>query len=173
MESSNASEVDRYRVYAEPVDATGEGGASGDPDAGTDAGVDAGTDAGTPTACASSILNPGEIVPEGTRVRGEANASSSKAEAGGLRNGVLYAAGVASVDDFNNSGKLSALVCGTPEPVTGFFEAYRAAGGAAGGGYCSLGASPSRLSAAGVALAALGLVLRRRRTLRASERGEA
>lgn len=167
-ESSNAAEVSRYRVYAEPVSATGEGGASGDPGTGTDGGTQ------EPTACTSSVLNPGEPVPEGTRVRGEANASSTKAEATGLTNGVRYAVAVASVDDFMNSGNLSALDCGTPEPVTGFYEAYRAAGGEAGGGYCAIGGTPSRLSAAAAALAALGLILRRRRGRMAQrERGSA
>jgi hypothetical protein len=96
-------------------------------------------------------------------IRGTATNSSTKAEAGGLTNGVRYALGVASVDEFYNSGNLSSLDCATPEPVTGFYEAYRAAGGEAGGGYCALGASPSRVLAGGVSLVALGLILRRLR----------
>ncbi len=166
-ESSDGSQVYKYRIYAEPVSATGAGGAGADPDAGA-------AGAGEPTGCTSSVLTPGEPVPTGTKVRGEATNSAKKAEAGGLTNGVTYAVGVASVDSFLNSGNLSSLDCASPEPVTGFFEAYRQAGGGAGGGYCSVGASPSRLLAGGVAFAALGLVLRRlrARTSTASDRGE-
>jgi hypothetical protein len=75
---------------------------------------------------------------------------------------------VAGVDDFFNSGNLSALACATPELVTGFFEAYRWSGGEAGGGFCAIGAGRSRLSAAGLALLALGLVARRVRRRRAN-----
>jgi len=122
--------------------AGGAGGASSDP-------------------CSSDVLIPGQI-PTGT-AKTTTNASTTEAEADGLQNGVLYAVGVATVDAFNNPGPLSTLACATPENVTGFFEAYRAAGGEGGGGFCSVGAVPSRLAAAFMALAALGLAVRRRR----------
>jgi hypothetical protein len=47
--------------------------------------------------------------------------------------------------------------------VTGFFEAYREAGGQAGGGYCAIGAGRSGAAAGTVVLALLGLLLRRAR----------
>jgi hypothetical protein len=152
----------------------GAAGAGTAGDAGA-AGASAGTGgaSGDVSGCTSSVLTPGEPVPAGVDPRGTASNSSTKAEAKGLTNGVRYALGVASVDAFNNPGNLSKLDCATPEPVTGFYEAYREAGGQAGGGYCAFGASPSRLLAGGVALAALGLVLRRLRArpARRNERG--
>ena len=137
-----------YGVYVD------EAGGGGDPGAG-------GAGGASSDPCSSDVLIPGQI-PTGT-ANATTNASTTEAEAGGLQNGVLYAVGVASVDNFENPGALSTLSCATPENVTGFFEAYREAGGEGGGGFCSVGAAPSRLAAAFVALAALGLAVRRRR----------
>jgi hypothetical protein len=133
-------------------------------------GAGAGGSAGgaAPGSCTSNILVPGEAVPAGVDHKGESNASTLQAEASGLTNGETYAVAVAGVDDFFNSGKLSTLACATPELVTGFFEAYRWAGGEAGGGFCAIGGKRSGLSAAGFALAALGLVARRVRRRKAS-----
>jgi hypothetical protein len=80
-----------------------------------------------------------------------------------LDNGVAYAVAVASEDDVGNVGVLSELACGTPKEVTGFYEAYRAAGGEAGGGFCTFG--PARRGAIPLAVATLLglLVLARRR----------
>jgi hypothetical protein len=148
-EASSSDEfLGLYNVYADEVGGTE-----------TDGGVGAG--GASSGQCSSDELIPGEI-PTGD-YRAQTNASTTKAEAGGLTNGVTYAVGVASIDNFNNPGPLSSLSCGTPEPVTGFFEAYRDAGGEGGGGFCSLGARPSQLAAAFVALAALGFAARRRR----------
>ena len=47
-----------------------------------------------------------------------------------------WACGVAGTDELENPGVLSNILCGVPEPVTDFFEAYRQAGGLAGGGFC-------------------------------------
>jgi hypothetical protein len=79
-----------------------------------------------------------------------------------LMNGVSYSVAVAAQDLFMNYGKLSDSTCATPEPVTGFFEAYRDAGGKGGGGFCSIGAGRSPTLAGFGALALLGLALRRR-----------
>ena len=144
--SWNASNSDEflglYNVYTDEVDGVGAGGASSG-------------------ECSSDVLIPGEIPTIGYNT--QTNASTTNAEASGLTNGVTYAVGVASNDNFNNPGPLSSLSCATPEPVTGFFEAYRDAGGGGGGGFCSLGATPSRLAAAFVAFAAFAFVARRRR----------
>jgi hypothetical protein len=147
--SWNASSSDeflgRYNVYADRAGGEADAGAGGADSSGS---------------CTSDDLVPGELPTISPKT--QTNASTEEAEARGLTNGVLYAVGVASIDNFNNPGPLSKLDCGTPEPVTGFFEAYRDAGGQGGGGYCSIGAAPSRTSAAFVALVALGLVARRR-----------
>ena len=148
----------RYNVYADeaggmPPGAGGEGGGG----------------TSTPSdGCTSDDLVPGKIPTVARKT--QTNASTTEAEAGGLENGVLYAVGVSSVDNFNNPGPLSNLDCAIPEPVTGFFEAYRDAGGQGGGGYCAIGATPSLASAAFVGLAALGFVARRRRTRSAARR---
>jgi hypothetical protein len=81
-----------------------------------------------------------------------------------------YAVAIASTDAVGNVGPLSTVVCGTPQPVVGFFEAYRAAGGTAGGDSCAMGRGwqtggpSSRWLAllAGAGLAALILRSRRR-----------
>jgi hypothetical protein len=81
-----------------------------------------------------------------------------------LQNGVSYAVAVASEDNFGNVGQLSELACGTPAEVTGFFEAYREAGGEAGGGFCSFAVPrrPALVMAFGLALAGAALWRRRR-----------
>ncbi len=138
-----------YNIYVRALD-TPDGGA-----------VDAG-DGGTPMiACASEDLIPGQL-PTVTETR-TSGIATTNAEVGGLTNGVTYVVAVASIDLFENPSVLSDLDCGAPEPVTGFFEAYRAAGGGGGGGYCAMGAATSGVAAVGIALAALGLITRRRR----------
>lgn len=81
-----------------------------------------------------------------------------------LQNNVLYAVGIATKDSYDNVGVLSEIVCATPQEVTGFFEAYRAAGGKAGGGFCSY--APARRGAlplsAALLLGILALGRRRR-----------
>jgi hypothetical protein len=182
-EPEMAGTIDSYKLCWEPLgtpaadDGTTDGGTTdgGTTDGGTTDGgtVDAGVtdDAGTgeggagggELACASANLVPGEPPSSTVHCMTVSGSSSETGEAKPLTNGVRYVVAVAAVDDFDNPGDLSALRCGTPEPVTGFFEAYRAAGGGAGGGYCAIGAVPSRAAAAGIVFAALGLLLRRRR----------
>ena len=131
------------------------------------------TDGGVP-ACTSANLVPGQPPGSTVRCKTVSGSSSTSGEAKPLTNGVRYVVAVAAMDDFENPGDLSSIHCGTPEPVTGFFEAYRAAGGGAGGGYCAIGAVPSRAAAAGIVFAALGLLLRRRRrAARTNARGAA
>lgn len=117
--------------------------------------------------CGSDQLIPGQDPPAGLAECGSVTAMGAD---GGvtddvLENGVRYALAVAAEDDANNIGKLSLLACGVPQEVTGFFEAYRAAGGQAGGGYCSF--APARRGAAMISLVLLlgacALIARRRR----------
>ncbi len=61
-----------------------------------------------------------------------------------------------------NVGPVSNVACGTPEPVTDFYEAYRAAGGRGGGGFCSIARVPTHAMTLLFAFGAIGLVLRRR-----------
>lgn len=171
----------RYRYYCSlvgaPATSNGTGGTTStetdtetetggatDGAAGT-SGDDTDTESTDPF-CVSDILVPGEPVPEGAIDCGFTGASGTR---GGetsevLENGVNYAMAVATEDDVNNIGVLSELSCGVPQEITGFYEAYRAAGGQAGGGFCSFGPAGksgfASLIAAAVAACAL---LRRRR----------
>jgi hypothetical protein len=136
-----ASDLKGYRFYCS------EAGASGD---------------GT---CTSSTLMPGEDPPtEKEASCGEVTGMAiDSGTATGRSNGVEYAVGVAAIDNFGNVGKLSELACATPKEVTGFFEAYRAAGGQAGGGFCSFAPARRGTAAFGVVLLLGGLALVRRR----------
>jgi uncharacterized membrane protein YgcG len=121
--------------------ASGDGGAAGG--GGAAARVRASRSALNGT-CTSSVLTPGSV-PEEMYECGEVRAetATSARTRSDLDNGVEYVVGVAAVDKYDNTGTLSELACGTPTEVTGFYEAYRQAGGSAGGGFCGFGA-PAR-----------------------------
>jgi hypothetical protein len=111
----------------------------------------------------SKVLAGGADVP-GTEFRcGTAQQTSRTANATGLVNGVPYNVAVAAFDTFDNIGPLSEPTCKAPQPVTGFYKAYRDSGGRGGGGFCSF--SPRREPMPLVILLGLAscLVLRRRR----------
>jgi hypothetical protein len=112
-------------------------------------------DGGTPT-CGEPMLTAANAC--GKALGGSVTSGQTNA----LTNGVSYSVAVAAQDLFKNYGELSDSTCATPEPVTGFFEAYRDAGGKGGGGFCSIGAGRSSALAGLGAVALLGLALRRR-----------
>ena len=58
--------------------------------------------------------------------------------AGPLQNNRVYAVAVAATDSFGNVGELSSPICQFPEETSDFWRNYRAAGGQAGGGFCSV-----------------------------------
>jgi len=170
----------RYRFYcslattAAAQDASGTGGTTST-DA-TDTTDTAGTTAAggasdTPSDeeddpnCRSDILVPGEAPPAGAIDCGTVGAQGAR---GGettevLENGVNYAVAIATEDDANNIGVLSKLSCGAPQEITGFYEAYRAAGGQAGGGFCSFKPARTGGLATLLALGALACALAWRR----------
>jgi hypothetical protein len=116
-------------------------------------------------ACSAAELVPG-MVPDETFYCGsiDAQAVDSGTSKSNLTNGTSYALALAAQDSYSNIGVLSEVSCATPQEVTGFYEAYRAAGGQAGGGFCSY--APARRGAAAIALALLlgtTALLRRRR----------
>lgn len=116
--------------------AGGLGGIGGSGGSGDAAGGDDGGTGGTaPVAECSSLpmeLAQGEVPPTDL-LRGTGTSDSILAE--GLDEGE-WACGVAGTDTLGNPGVLSNVVCAVPKPVTDFFEAYRQAGGLAGGGFC-------------------------------------
>jgi hypothetical protein len=101
---------------------------------------------------------------------GNVQSTTTEGEAGPLVNNVRYAIGIASRDGYYNVGPISNIVCGTPELVTDFFEAYRKAGGRGGGGFCSIGKVRTHALTTLFLLGALGLIARRRTRARGDRR---
>jgi hypothetical protein len=148
--------------------ASGAAGSSGSVGTGGTSGSS--TTGGQPGAsnplCPSTALIAGQQPPtSGFRCGSVNGLSSTEGSARGLDNGVTYAVGVAAFDSVDNVGPLSPIECGTPQPVTDFFESYREAGGKGGGGFCALErrAGGPGANALFLTLAMLGLLLRRRR----------
>jgi hypothetical protein len=146
------------------TDAGSDAGAAGAAGAGGSSGGaagDAGGEGGNPS-CPSDALVPGKRPSSEYECGSIDTKTGTSMEATGLMNGVNYAVAVAAVDDVGNSGPLSRVACGTPQPVNDFFELYRQAGGKGGGGFCALGADP-RPGALLAFVTALGALLVRRR----------
>lgn len=122
-------------------------------------------------SCAAPGLTPGEVPSDnlecGDMVTG---GTSNEVVVDGRSNGTRYAVGVSAVDDLGNVGPLSAdIVCATPQEVTGFYEAYRAAGGNAGGTLCAFKVPARAATSAWLGLLGLGVLAGRR----AARRGDA
>ena len=150
-EPSDSSDIDGYTVYCEPLadgSLVGEGGTDGE--------------SATPN-CAGVLLKEGERPPGTVRASDEYGVAKESGAYRGLQNGVWYACGVAGVDKQGNTGHLSAIACGRPEPVKDFYEAYVEAGGEGGGGFCAFSRAPHRSALALVAATALMLAARRRK----------
>lgn len=157
------------------TDAATDGSSDASSDAGSDAASDAaaagtggtgGSDGGSAgnASCPSAALTPG-LRPDSAYQCGSVTGKlETSANAGDLTNGVNYAVAVAGVDRVGNSGPLSSVACGSPQPVDDFFELYRRAGGKGGGGFCAIGADPSRAGLAALGVALLAFALRRRRS---------
>lgn len=150
-----------------------------DVDAGTDADVDAAADdaatqvdsgSGSTTDSGSSSGGtcPGSLVegktPDGLPPYTTTGSTGATITVKGLENGRTYSVAMAGQDSFLNVGPLSNVACAAPIDVVDFFDAYRAAGGQAGGGYCNTGGVGLGGSAGlGAAAALFGLALVRRR----------
>ncbi|MEO8901486.1 MAG: hypothetical protein ABI488_07180 [Polyangiaceae bacterium] len=165
--------VVNFKYSATPSDQTGNGFyVYCDPPSGSDAAADAGLldDAGrgTTLACGqpmSSVLVAGNDVPTDPKYRcGTGQKTSQTASATGLVNNVAYNVAVAAVDIYENVGPLSPLDCKVPQPITGFYKAYRDAGGTGGGGFCSFSTKHEPVILITVFGLAIGLVFRRRRS---------
>ena len=115
-----------------------------------------------PVCTPSSLLEPG-TVPDQKFLCGSTGPTATAGNATGLVNGVAYHVGVATKDTYDNVGKLSVLACNVPQPVNGFFKAYRLAGGQGGGGFCSFATKREPVILIALLGLAASLVLRRRR----------
>jgi len=105
---------------------------------------------------------------------GTAQNTSTNAEAKNLENGATYAVAVVAEDKYHNLGVISDVSCNTPEPVTDFYEAYRAAGGKGGGGFCSIiGAQRSHALTLLLFSGSLAFFVRRRGRRRGQDKGRA
>ncbi len=156
---------------------TGGGGAGGGTSSGTGGSTTSGTGGATSSGtggstsssggdCSSSVLIPGDV-PSSAYECGSVTGTGDITVTD-LVQGVEYVIAVAAYDQVHNLGVLSELGCGTAEPVSDFFDAYRDAGGEAGGGLCQcelVGASFDRPLAVVVALL-LGLAFGLRRSRR-------
>jgi hypothetical protein len=123
-----------------------------------------GAGTGTLVECVTT-LQPGELPPADAKVCGRVDiGSADEGTAGGLENSIVYAVGVAAIDELGNPGPLSNIDCQAPEDLDEFFESYRRMGGQGGGGFCSLTTTPTTSLwlwiAAGFVLS-LGCVARR------------
>ena len=94
---------------------------------------------------------------------GSAAAMSERGNATGLTNFTAYRVAVSTTDAYGNAGLLSGSACQIPEPVTGFYKAYRAAGGTAGGGFCSFSNKREPIVLCLLLAIGAGLIVRRRR----------
>lgn len=132
-----------YRAYCEPT--TAEAGVNG-------------------AECTAPTLKAGSVPPVDFAFA-ETTINGTEVEVKNLTNFQRYACGVGASDALLNVGTLSELTCGTPQPVVGYYKAYRNAGGEAGGGWCSYGrhTKAGAVSVSAFALAALFLAGRRRR----------
>jgi hypothetical protein len=148
---NDTTEIDGYDAYCDPPPGGGVIGA---------AGADSEPPGGGQN-CDSSSVVPNELPPNAF-LCGSTRGATASMETERLENGVSYTVAIAARDNFKNRGSLSATACNTPQVVTDFFEAYRNAGGKAGGGFCAIHASPSRSLVGALAVAALALVARRR-----------
>ncbi len=154
--AGDLDDIDGFAVYCAEADGvasgmggmTGMGGASGG------------------SACGSSRLEPGKLPDLAFQCGRSGGRGTRETRTSTLQNGVEYAIAVAGVDRVGNSGPLSPLACGTPQPVTTFFEAYREAGGRGGGGFCSWG-PPGPAGGVAASLVGMGLWWLRRRRQRA------
>jgi hypothetical protein len=97
---------------------------------------------GTATGCGITVLAR-DLIPDPDFAAKYACGSgaaktSTSAVITDLVNGQPTNVAIAAVDAAGNAGPLSDVVCGVPEPVDGFDEVYRRAGGNAGDGFCAI-----------------------------------
>jgi hypothetical protein len=147
---------------------TGVGGAGGAGGAGVTSTVAAGS-----LGCGiSSVLIPGQD-PDPRFLVASQNAPTISAKTSNgkpMVNGQTYACAVAALDIVGNQGKLSNVICGTPQPNDDFFGQYRNDGGQAGGGLCSMSRGSTAFAAVAGALGAALLAFGARRRPRRRRR---
>jgi len=125
-----------------------------------------GTADGGVGACGGQLI-AGEVPPATAIECGSASSTATRGTATmGLMNGQTYGVAVGTTDGVLDVGRISNVVCVTPEITEDFFDVYRGSGGRAGGGICamspgSVGGS-KRLGAWAVAFVVVAGAFRRR-----------
>lgn len=162
-EPLEGEDVTGYRFYCQESATTQEevdAGGYDEPGAGGQGGA-------ANVGCETSMV-PGERPPEGAKLCGEqAGKTAARGTADGLTNDRVYAVGVVAQDIVGNEGVVSNVLCQYPKEVTDFYEAYTAAGGKGGGGFCALGHGREANPWRGLMLLGLALGWARRRRRRA------
>ena len=151
--NTDQATIDGYQLYCDPapgMDGVIESGIEWDPNI-------------LPADCVESTVLKAGARPDDKYKCGTATKTATRANAAGLINNVPYNVSVATTDTYRNVGVIAEPACAKPQPVTGFFEAYRAAGGEGGGGFCSFSRHKQPLLLFTVLGIGLSLVLRRRR----------
>jgi hypothetical protein len=133
---------------------------------------------GTPTATCGSTVLVRDLIPDPDFISkhqcgSNPGKTSTSGPITGLTNYLPTNVAIAALDAAGNIGPLSDPMCGIPEPVNGFDEAYRAAGGNAGDGFCSISYPGSSKSGTirNLGFAALALFVARYRRRAASRSG--
>ncbi|HEY6724709.1 MAG TPA: hypothetical protein VI197_11795 [Polyangiaceae bacterium] len=162
-EPLEGEDVTGYRFYCQESPTTQEEVDSGSFDAAGAGGQGGASSAG----CETSIV-PGRRPPEDARFCGEqAGKTAQRGTVTGVVNDRVYAVGVVAQDVVGNEGVVSNVLCQYPKEVTDFYEAYTAAGGKGGGGFCAFGYGQRANAWSGLVLLGLALGWARRRRRRA------
>lgn len=145
-------------------------------DAGTDGATTGDGSVGTGGTCETSNLAPstGAFTPSAAfnecfscgTITGNTGTSivASSLRGQPLANNTTYAIAVAATDAFDNVGPLSGLQCNYPELTNDFWEAYKNAGGKAGGGCDTTSQSPAgSMAVFGVSAAFVLATMRKRK----------
>lgn len=148
---------------AESAGMSGSSDAGGGSSGSSDVAVGGASQAEINPDCPTTALVPGSIPDEQYACGSVGSLSESGTAKGSLQNDTLYAVGVAAVDSIGNVGPLSSVACATPRAIDGYYELYRRAGGAGGGGFCSIGHGQARGVSWLLLLAGLAWCQRRRR----------
>ena len=160
-----------------PSDSTAsDSAASTDATAGTDAPATGPVPA--PAGCGGALLPagmtggqlPSAELEEKYRCGDSVGPGAGSVQILGLLNNHLYAVAVAGLDTYSNPGTLSNIVCEKPRETVDFYDAFRDAGGTAGGGYCSYSPVGGLSGLGALGLSALGLAVRLVRRRRGSGR---
>lgn len=161
-EPLEGEDVTGYRFYCQESVTTQQ-----EVDAGSYDPSGAGGEGGASNVGCETSMVPGERPPEGTRFCGEqAGKTARRGRVTGVVNDRVYAVGVVAQDIVGNEGVLSNVLCQYPKEVTDFYEAYLAAGGRGGGGFCAFGYGRRSNAWSGLALLGLALGWARRRRRR-------